>query len=169
VADPVHQLSAAKGGVMGMNAICSIALIVPIKQQGVLHCFKSWLFVCISNTRYSAASRTTMVISRTCGNFSLPLMAADRALPLSPEDTASKRLPRCLGILVLVPELQLAWCLGSKRAVLTHSPPCTIWAGVASGAAGHICLPDMRASCWTVGARPHDLQVAAWLHLDAAQ
>ncbi len=152
VADPVHQLSAAKGGVMGMNAICSIALIVPIEQQGVLHCFESWLTVCISNTGYSAASRTTVVISHTCGNFSLPLMAADRALPLSPEDTASKRLLRCLGVLVMVPVFELARCLGSKRAVLTYCPSCTIWAAVASGAAGHICLPDMSVSRWTVGA-----------------
>ena len=169
VADPVHQLSAAKGGVMGMNAICRIALIVPFEQQRVLHCFKCWLLVFVSNTRCSAASRTSTVILHTFANYSLPLMAADWTLPLSPEDTASKRLLRCLGVLVMVPELQLARCLGSKRAVLTHSPPCTIWAAVALGAAGHNCLPDMRASCWTVGARPHDLQVAAWLHLDAAQ
>ncbi len=152
VADPVHQLSAAKGGVMGMNAICSIALMVPMKQQGVLHCFESWLFVFVSDRKYSAASRTTTVILHTFGNMSLPLMTADGALPLSPEVAASKRLLRCLVILVLVPVLHLARCFGSKRAVLTYCSPSTIWAFGASCAVTHTCLPDMRASCWTVGA-----------------
>ena len=33
VADPMHKLAAAKGGVVGMNAICSIALIVSIHAK----------------------------------------------------------------------------------------------------------------------------------------
>ncbi|KAA6421231.1 MAG: hypothetical protein FRX49_08930 [Trebouxia sp. A1-2] len=37
VADPMHQLLAAKGNAMGVDAICSIALIVPFKQQRIGH------------------------------------------------------------------------------------------------------------------------------------
>ena len=43
VADPMHQLSAAKGDVLGMNVVLGVALIVPFYQQGVLHCFKGRL------------------------------------------------------------------------------------------------------------------------------
>ncbi len=43
LAVPVHKLVAGKGGVVGMNAICSIALVIPFKEQWVLHCFKCWL------------------------------------------------------------------------------------------------------------------------------
>ncbi len=169
VADPMHQLSAAKGDVIRVNAFFWVALIVPFEQQRVLHCFKCWLLVFVSNTRCSAASRTSTVILHTFANYSLPLMAADWTLPLSSEATASQRLFRCLGILVKVPVLCLSWCLGSNRVVLTDSFPLAVWAFGASCAVTHTCLPDMRASCWTVGARPHDFQVAVWLDLDAAK
>ncbi len=79
-------------------------------------------------------------------------MAADRALPLSPAVTASKSLLRCVGVLVMIPIRYLSWCFGSKRAMLTHCSPCTIWAFVASCALEHTGHPEMRAPRWTVGA-----------------
>ena len=39
----------------------------------------------------------------------------------------------------------------------------------ASCVTAHRYFPDMRASCWTVGARPHDFSVAVWLDLDATK
>jgi len=119
-ADPMHQLSAAKGGVLGMNAVLGVALIVPFQQQWVLRCFKRRLFVTVSNRINFTASRTTTVIPHTWCNLSLPLMAASWALPLGAEVTASKRLLRCLGILVRVPVSCLSGCLGSKRVVLAQ-------------------------------------------------
>ncbi len=151
LAVPMNKLVAAKSGVVGMNAICSIALIVPFKQQWVLHCFKCW-FLCFPSISFVTAQRTTAVIPHTLCNLGLPLVAADWALPLGPEVTARKHLLRCLGVLVMVPVLCLSWCFGSKRAVLTHSVPVTIWAFGASCTATHTCLLDMRAACWTVGA-----------------
>ncbi len=61
-------------------------------------------------------------------------------------------LIRRLGILVLIPVSCLSRCLDSKRLVLADFPPFTIGAFAASCAAGHLALPDMWASCWTVGA-----------------
>jgi len=104
MANPMHQLSAAKGGVVGMNAICGIALIVPFTQQLMLGCFKRWL-LCFPSKSFVIATRTSAVILHTVCNWSLPLMAADRALPLSSEVTASKCLLRCLGIFALIPVL----------------------------------------------------------------
>ena len=133
----------------------------------MLHFFKRWLNC--SPSKFTSATRTSAVLLHTFGNMSLPLMTAGGALPLSPEVAASKRLLRCLGILILVPVLHLARCFGSKRAVLTYCCPSTIWASGASCAVTHTCLPDMRASCWTAGARPYHPSATAWLHLDAAQ
>ena len=118
VADPMHQLSAAKSGVLWVNAICSIALIVPFKQQLMLRCFKCWLLGSPSN--FATATRTSAVFLHTLCNLSLPLVVACWAFPRSAEVSASKRLLRCLGILVMVPISGLPWCLGSKRIVLTH-------------------------------------------------
>jgi len=151
-ADPVHKLFAAKGGGLWMNAFLDVALSVPVKQQRVLRCFKGWLCVTISNRTNSVASRTAIVMSHTLRNISLPLKAACGALPLSPEVTASKRLLRYFGILVLIPILELARRLSSKRVVLAHLSAFTIWAFGALCAVMHSGFPDMRASCWTVGA-----------------
>jgi len=114
VADPVHQLLAAKSGVLWMDAVLEVALSVPFKQQWVLRCFKRWLFVSAN------ALRATTIILHTLCNLALPLVVACWALSLGPEVTASKRLLRCLGILVMVPVSCLSWCLGSKRVVLTQ-------------------------------------------------
>ncbi len=152
ITHPMHQLSAAKGGVVGMNAICSIALIVPFMQQlMMLCCFKCWLRCCPSK-RFATATRTSAVDLHTARDLSLPLVAAFWALPLNSDLSASKRLLRCLGVLVMIPISCLSRCLGSKRAVLTYCPSYTIWAFAASGAPIHRCLPDMRAPRWTVEA-----------------
>jgi len=114
LANPMHKFVAAKSGAAGMNAILEVALIVPLKQQWVLRCFKRWLFVSAN------ALRATTIILHTLCNLALPLVVACWALSLGPEVTASKRLLRCLGILVMVPVSCLSWCLGSKRVVLTQ-------------------------------------------------
>ena len=152
---------------MRMNAICSIALIVPLKQQLMLRCLKRRLLC--SCYKFATATRTSAVFPYTVCNWSLPLMAACWALPLSPEVTARNRLLRCLGVLVMIPVFELTRCLGSKRVVLSHCLSCTIWAFVALCAALHSCLPDMRPSRWTIGAGPCDPSAALWLHLDAAK
>jgi len=120
LANPMHKFVAAKSGAAGMNAILEVALIVPLKQQWVLRCFKRWLFVSASNITISNALRATTIILHTLCNLALPLVVACWALSLGPEVTASKRLLRCLGILVMVPVSCLSWCLGSKRVVLTQ-------------------------------------------------
>ncbi len=125
-ADPMHQFFAAKGGGVGLNAICSIALIVPFTQQLMLCCFKCGVLF-FPFKSFVPATRTSAVVMHTLSDLSLPLMAADRALPVSSESTASKCLVRCLGILVLIPVLDLSRCLGSKRVVLADFPPFTIW------------------------------------------
>ncbi len=104
VAHPMHQLFAAKGGAVGMNAICSIALIVPFMQQLMLCCFKCGVLFFPSRS-FVATTRTSAIVLHTLCNLTLPLMAADRALPLSSEVTAGDCLLRCLGILVLIPIL----------------------------------------------------------------
>ncbi len=152
VADPVHQLLAAKSGVLWMDAVLEVALSVPFKQQWVLRCFKRWLFVHVSNRSSLFASRATTVISHTLRNLTLPLVAACWALPLCPEATTSKHLLWCLGILVMIPISCLSRCLSSERAVLAHLSAFTIWAFGASCAFMHRRFPDVRASCWTVGA-----------------
>jgi len=152
----------------GMNAICSIALIVPFTQNLMSCCFKRWP-LCFPSNNFVTATRTSAVILHTSCNLTLPLVATDWALPLSPEVTARKHLLRRLSILVVVPVLRLARCFGSKRAVLTYSFPLTVWAFGASCAVMHTGLPDMQVSCWTVGAEPHDFQVAVRLDLDAAK
>ncbi len=134
VADPMHQLSAAKGDVLGMNVVLGVALIVPFHQQWVLHCFKR----------------------RVCTHVSTGI-------------NASKSLLRCLGIFPLIQVSCLSRCLGGQRAVPTQCFPLTKWAFGASCAVIHSRLPNMRVSCWTVGARPFDLQAAVWLDLDAAK
>ena len=82
VAHPMHQLFAAKSGGAGMNAICSIALIVPFMQQLMLCCFKCGVLFSPSRS-FVATSRKSAVFPRTLCNLTLPLMAAVRALPLS--------------------------------------------------------------------------------------
>ena len=162
----MHTLMAPKGGAVGMNAIPSIAFIVPLKQQRMMYCFQCGLLCvdCVSST----TARATTVLVYTCSNPSLPLMAADPTLPFSPKSAASKCLLWRFDVFGLVPIFHLSWCLGSKRVVLAYCSPFTIWAFTASCAAEHTCLPDMRASCWTVGAGPHDFRAAVWLHQDVA-
>ncbi len=147
---PMHTLMAAKGGAVRMKSICSIALIVPLKQQRVFCCCKRWL-LCFNCLSFTTAGATTAAFY-TDSNLSLPLMTADSALPLSPKTAASKCLLWCIGVFLLVPILDLSWCLGSERVVLAYCSPFTIWAFGSISAVGHTCLPDMRASCWTVGA-----------------
>ncbi len=147
----MHEFVAAKGGVVGMNAICSIVLIVPFTQQLMLCCFKSGL-LCFPSKSLIIAKRTSAVVLHTVCNLSLPLVAADWALPLSHEVTPRKHLLRCLGVFSLIPVLELAWSFGSERVVLAYLSAFTKWAFAASCAVIHTCLPDMRASCWTVGA-----------------
>ena len=163
----MHPLLAAKGGVMRVNAILRVVLIVPLMQQLVLHCCKCWP-CCTPCLSFATAGTAAVIFCSSC-YWSLPLKAACWALPLSPKFTTSKHLLRCLGVLGGVPILCLSRCFGSKRAVLTYCFPLTIRALGASCAAIHSCHPDMRASCWTLGARPHDFQAAAWLDLDAAK
>ena len=151
LAHPMHKLAAAKSGVVRMNAIYSIALRVPFMQQLMLCCFKCGV-LCSHFTSFIPTTRTSAVIQRTVCNYSLPLMAADWAPPLSSGAAASKRLLRCFGVLIIVSILHLTRCLGSKRAVLTNCFPCTVWAFAASCAIAHSNLPDMRDACWTVGA-----------------
>ncbi len=145
VADPMHQLLAAKGGGVGMNAICSIALMVPLTQQ-LMTCYFKCGLLCFPSTSFISTTRTSAVVLHTLCNLTLPLMAADGALPLSSEGTASNRLLRCLGVLVLIPVLDLFWCFGSKRVVLACLSAFTIWASATSCAVRHSGLPDMRAS-----------------------
>jgi len=57
LAHPMHMLVAAKGGVIGMNTICSIALIVPFKQQLMLRSYKRGLLCLPSNWYYSEDMR----------------------------------------------------------------------------------------------------------------
>jgi hypothetical protein len=125
--------------------------------------------LCGPSKSFATTARTTAVILRTVRNLTLPLMAADRALPVSSETTASKCLIRRLGIFVLIPVSCLSWCLGSESVVLADFSPFTIWAFTASCAVIHTCLPDMRASCWTVVAGPLDFHAAVWLDLDATK
>ena len=73
---------AAKGGAVGVNTIPSIALIVPLKQQRMMCCFKRWL-LCSNRESYTSAGANT-VFFYTRSNFSLPLMAAGLALTFSP-------------------------------------------------------------------------------------
>jgi len=169
VADPMHQLSAAKGDVLGMNVVLGVALIVPFHQRWELHCFKRRVCTHVSTGINSAALRTTTIVPHTLCNLALPLMAANWTLPLSAETTASKSLLRCLGIFPLIQVSCLSRCLGGQRAVPTQYFPLTKWAFGASCAVIHSRLPNMRVSCWTVGARPFDLQAAVWLDLDAAK
>ena len=166
LAHPMHTLLAGQGSVVWKDAIFGIALIVPFKQQLMFCCFKSW----VTRQPFMAltAPRTTAALLCTPCNLSLPLMAAGWTLPCSPEAAARKHLLRCFGILVLIPVLDLSRCFSSKRVVLAKFSPFTIWAFTASCAAEHTCLPDMRASCWTVGAGPHDFRAAVWLHHDVA-
>ena len=152
VADPMHQLLAAKSGVLWMNAVLEVALSVPFKQQWVLRCFQRWLCVRASNRTSPSTSRAITVISHTLRNLTLPVVAACWALPLSPETTTSKDLFWCLGILVMIPVLCLSWCLSSKRAVLAHPSAFAIWAVGASCAFTQRHFPNMRISCWTLGA-----------------
>ncbi len=147
---PMHTLLAAKGGAVRVNAIQGIALIVPLKQQCVLRCFKRWL-LCLDCLTFTTAGATTVVFY-TCSNLGLPLIAADLALPFSPKTAASKRLLWCVGVFFLVPIFDLPWCLGSERVVLAYRSPFTIRAFGSPCAVRNSCLPDMRASCWTIGA-----------------
>ncbi len=131
MAHPMHQLFATKSGGAGMNAISSIVLIVPFMQQLMLCCFKCGMLFFPSRS-FVATKRTSAVFSRTLCNLTLPLMTAVRALPVSSEATASNRLLRCLGVLVLTPVPQLAWCFGSERVVLAYRSAFTVWAVGAS-------------------------------------
>ena len=118
MADPMHPLLAAKGGVMRVDAILRVVLIVPLMQLLVLHCCKCW--PCCTPCLSFATMGTAAVIFCLSFYWSLPLKAACWALPLSPKFTAHQRLLRCLGVLVMVPILCLSWCFGSKRVVLTN-------------------------------------------------
>ena len=53
--------------------------------------------------------------------------------------------------------------------MLAHLCAQTVWAFGAFCPLSHRCHPDMRAACWTVGARPHNPSAAVWLHNDAAK
>ena len=145
---PMHTLMAPKGGALGMNANPSIAFIVPLKQQRTMYCVQCGL-LCVN---CSTTVRATTVLVYTCSNPSLPLMAADPTLPFSPKSAASKCLLWRFDVFGLVPIFHLSWCLGSKRAVLAHRSPVTVWALGSSCTVGHSCLPDMGASCWTIRA-----------------
>ena len=117
LAHPMHQLAAAKRGVMRMDPIRWVALKVPFKQQWVLRCLKHWLPWVLSTS--FAAKRTAAVFLHTLCNLTLPLVAAGWALPLSPDVTARKHLLRCLGVLVMVRIFCLPRCFSSKRVMLT--------------------------------------------------
>ncbi len=148
---PVHILRAAKGGVVRMNVVLEVTLIVPLKQQLMVGGFECRMLCSPSKTSLTA-TRTSVVVSGTFCNLSLPLMVASGALPTGPQLTARKRLLRFLGILVLIPVLDLSWCIGSKRVVLAYFSPFTVRAFGAYCALGNSCLPDMCTSCWTLGA-----------------
>jgi hypothetical protein len=128
---PMHQLFDAKGGVMRIQAVLRLVFIVPFTQQLVFCCFVCWLGSLLSKS-FVNATRTSAVILHILCNFSLPLIAADRALPLSPVATVRKHLLRCLDISVMIPVSCLSRCFGSKRAVLTCCFPLTVWAFPAS-------------------------------------
>ncbi len=118
VADPMHPLLAAKGGIMRVDAILRVLLIVPLMQQWMLHCCKCWPR-CTPSLSF-ATTGTAAVIFCSILHWSLPFKAACWALPLSLKFTAHQRLLRCLGILVMVPILCLSWCFGCQRVVLTN-------------------------------------------------
>ena len=102
VAHPMHQLFAAKSGGAGMNAICSIALIVPFMQQLMLCCFKCGVLFSPSRS-FVATSRKSAVFPRTLCNFHswLPSGHFHSALRLY-----CRRLSApAIGILVLIPIL----------------------------------------------------------------
>ncbi len=58
-------------------------------------------------------------------------------------------LLRCPGIVVMIPVSQR---FGRTRAVLAYLLPCTVWAVSACCTLTYFCLPNVNASCWTVGA-----------------
>ena len=149
LAYPMYKLVALECSVMRIYAILSIALVIPLTQQGVLLFLKSWLLGVIPVT--AAVLRASTVIQYTVSYLSLPLITAVWTLPVSPEVAASNCLLRCFGILVVIPISCLLGCFGGKRVVLAHPSAVTIWALSAVCPTLHRCCPDMRAACWTVG------------------
>ena len=141
-----------------MNANPSIAFIVPLKQQRTMYCVQCGLLCvnCVSSTTV----RATTVLVYTCSNPSLPLMAADPTLPFSPKSAASKCLLWRFDVFGLVPIFHLSWCLGSKRVVLAHRSPVTVWALGSSCTVGH------SSQTWghPAGQLGHDHMTLPWLY-----
>ena len=169
LAIPMHEFVAAKGVVVGMNAICSTALIVPLTQQVTdrqLRCFKRGLLCFLSKSLLNA-KRTSAVVLHTVRDLSLSPVAAGWALPLSPEVTASKHLLRCLGVFFLIPVLELAWSFGSERVVLAYLSAFTKWAfGALCAIVRELCL-RAAAKFWTAGHKNRTSlgsSPCAWLH-----
>lgn len=150
VANPMHHLLTAKGDVAWIHAILGVALKVPPQATKGVALHKRWL--CVVVPPIFIASRTTRVMYDTLYNRSLPLVTACWALPLGSITTASKHLLGFPGILVMVPVLQLSWCFGRERVVLAYFSSSTTRAVTASRTVTYAYLPNMRASCWTVGA-----------------
>lgn len=114
-ANPMHQLAAAKGGLVEINAICSIAQVVPFRQQMLLRCFKCWLTCSRSPCLSFTILGKTTVTRGTLRNLTSPLVAACWPLPLSPNQPPSGCLRMFAGFLA-VTICYSAFCI--------HAEPC---------------------------------------------
>ena len=148
LAYPMYKLVAFQCSGVRVYAIFSIALMIPLLQQGVFHCLKRWLLRVLPAT---AVWASTINLVNLFAYRSLPLMFAVWTLPVSPGAAAGKCLLRCAGILVVVPISCYCGCFGGKRVVLAQLPALTIWAVSAACPVVNRTRPDMRAACWAVG------------------
>ena len=74
LAYPMYQLVALQCGVMKIYAILSIALVIPLMQQGVLRFLKSWLLGVLPIT--APVLRASTVTQNTLCYHSLPFISA---------------------------------------------------------------------------------------------
>ena len=167
VAYPMNMLVALQRCIVRIDSVQGITFVVPFKQQRVLLILKCWLLSALLVT--AAAAWTACVIHNPACSWSLPLISAVWAFPVSSGVTARKCLLRCVGISAVIPITCYCRCFGGKRVMLAHLLPLTIWALCATCPTLHCCCPNMRAACWTVGARPHHPSAAMWCHLDTAK
>ena len=127
----MNQLVAAKSNVVWKEALCVIALMVPLSQLGRLSFSKCRLWLLLSLECRTFGTTCPMAGSPT--NSRLPFPLASWALPLSPEVAARQHLLWHVLILAVVPELSHARRYGSKRVVHTslllqygHVVPCVL-------------------------------------------
>ena len=165
----MHTLAAAKGDLVWIQALCLVALVVPLTQLCRLSLSKGGLRPLVSLTAWSTALGTTAPCMHPSCNTRLPFKFASWAFPMNLGVAASQHLLWCFHIFAMVPEFSNVGRYSSQRIVQAQQPVAAVGALCTRRSLGHTCCPDVGLPGWASVTLPHNLQVAVGLDLDCSK